>query len=437
MMFNKVFNRLVNHSRYSSLILILIVCWGCQSQTKEFYFGNDRIGKFAESFFMTMNENDQNYLESYLSNNEDMRDFVPFIIKHAQEVNGITPYLLSFKTNDYISIYSKENNGQWVKVNLGLAENGIIHDLSIKKSYMPVDYDLREDISKNEINNLLKSIIEELKSNYVEVENRDSLSAIILNKSLKGSYDTLNQGDWLAKVLTNDLVSIFQDKHLQIISPAEKEQVRRRFRNDDTSIDNNPSDESGFSSELISNNIGLLKMKRFIDTDEFYVNINSALEKMKACQALIIDLRSTGGGDAAAMAHLLSYFFEDKKFVSKIRDSNNEVAELYTKPKLLSKTFSKMPLYILTSSKTISAGEGFAYHLKNERATLVGEVTAGAGYMVDVFELPYGFYLVNSIFSPYGVGGAEGWQNQGVIPDYKVSSSEALEKVLIMIGNSE
>ena len=52
------------------------------------------------------------------------------------------------------------------------------------------------------------------------------------------------------------------------------------------------------------------------------------------------------------------------------------------------------PVYVLTSSRMISAGEQFAYDLKMlERATLVGETTAGGGHAANLQAIGDNFYV--------------------------------------------
>lgn len=82
---------------------------------------------------------------------------------------------------------------------------------------------------------------------------------------------------------------------------------------------------------------------------------------------------------------------------------------------------------MLTSARTFSAGEGFAYVLQDRgRAAVVGERTAGAAN-------PGRGYVVNVRFSvtvPNGrvraaVGGGN-WEGSGVTPDVSVTAADAL-----------
>jgi C-terminal processing protease CtpA/Prc len=84
-------------------------------------------------------------------------------------------------------------------------------------------------------------------------------------------------------------------------------------------------------------------------------------------------------------------------------------------------------MYVLTSARTFSAGEGIAFLLQErKRAEVIGETTAGAAN-------PGRPYRVNDHFEvtvPNGklrtaVGGTN-WEGTGVVPEAKVAAAEAL-----------
>jgi C-terminal processing protease CtpA/Prc len=92
-------------------------------------------------------------------------------------------------------------------------------------------------------------------------------------------------------------------------------------------------------------------------------------------------------------------------------------------------------VYLLTSRRTGSAGEHLAHALKRtHRATLVGEVTMGAGNFGGGIDLPGGF----SAFVPggrsYDPATGVGWEGSGVAPDVAVPAADALNKTLALAG---
>jgi len=88
-------------------------------------------------------------------------------------------------------------------------------------------------------------------------------------------------------------------------------------------------------------------------------------------------------------------------------------------------------VYILTSSRTISAAEQFTYDLKMlKRATLVGETTAGGGHAANLHAIGDNFYVgtveVRAI-NPYS---NYDWNDVGVKPDFEIRAADALKAAL-------
>ncbi len=144
----------------------------------------------------------------------------------------------------------------------------------------------------------------------------------------------------------------------------------------------------------------------------------------------------SGGGDGEAARSFLSYFFSAPVLLHGCPDIlDGPGAAEWTRPNDLSKTLSTVPLYVLTSTKTLSAAEAVVYQLKrNQRATIVGETTAGAGNRVDVFGLAYDFYFVNSIGNPYNTPENSDWEGSGIQSNIKVSSHDAFERTMSLIS---
>ncbi|WP_350292551.1 S41 family peptidase [uncultured Croceitalea sp.] len=409
------------------------------SNNEQFYFPDSKMGKFAKEWFNFMNSESAEYLLKY-DKKREWEGHLSLIKKVSVKVGGIVPYLISYETSDFISIYSKETNGSWVIVNLGLNGNNEINASGIKKTFKPVDYSLRKNLMPNEIKAIVQDISYQLGKNYVVKKSRTSFSKKLMELLVVGKYDSITQGDLLAEMLTNDLMSISNDKHLQIIPPSRIFEVKSRFGNTTekegpTTKNEETKDISNIGGSILDNNIGYITLERFVHSQTTLQNTEKAFAKVADTKAIIIDLRNSGGGDGLAVANLLSYFFEKNELnvVYPDLDKIPSPKDLMLKSKLLEK-----PLYVLTSSKTISAGESFVYFLKNKkRATIIGEKTAGAGYRVDVFELSNGFNFVNSIYSSFDVENGEGWQGSGITPDLVTTKSKSMDLAITRILNKQ
>ena len=154
--------------------------------------------------------------------------------------------------------------------------------------------------------------------------------------------------------------------------------------------------------------------------------------------ALIIDLRKNGGG--AETANLLTgYLLDGGKPLSGEYNRPNDRHTANTSPSWVpGRRFgSTKPLYILTSRKTFSAAEAFAYDLQAlKRAIIVGEITGGGAHPFEyrrvhphfAVDLPEG-RSINPITKT-------NWQDLGVQPDIPVPADQALDKALELARNA-
>jgi C-terminal processing protease CtpA/Prc len=92
-------------------------------------------------------------------------------------------------------------------------------------------------------------------------------------------------------------------------------------------------------------------------------------------------------------------------------------------------------VFVLTSSRTASAGEHFALALKSTgRATIVGETTRGAGNYGRHFDLPGGYSAFIPTGRTFDPKTGKGWEGVGVAPDVAVPADKALDEALKLAG---
>ena len=189
--------------------------------------------------------------------------------------------------------------------------------------------------------------------------------------------------------------------------------------------------------DRLAGNIGYLNLKMFapIDasdpTDDVRTIAQAAMTLLAARDAVIIDVRENGGGDPAMVQFLMSHFFDDTPlhYATFFSRAGNVATEMKTLKSLPSPRMTNTPLFILTSGRTGSAAEAFAYHLQAlGRATIVGERTVGAANQFDDFEFGNGFFIQIPFYSVSNTVTNSNWEGTGVIPDVAVPASLALEK---------
>lgn len=184
--------------------------------------------------------------------------------------------------------------------------------------------------------------------------------------------------------------------------------------------------------ERFEGNIMLLDLRVFPPVSMGGDVFASAMNVVAQGDALIIDLRRNGGG-AGAGNLVTGYLLGEGQPLSGGYDRPSNKISASTSPVWVpGRRFgTEKPLYILTSRRTFSAAEAFAYDLQAlGRAVIVGEVTGGGAHPFEyrrvhphfALDLPEG-RSVNPI-----TGG--NWQGTGVQPDVIVPADQALEKAL-------
>ena len=87
-----------------------------------------------------------------------------------------------------------------------------------------------------------------------------------------------------------------------------------------------------------------------------------------------------------------------------------------------------VPLFVLTSSRTFSAAEEFAYDLQSmKRGTIVGEATGGGAPHNEFMAIDSNFVMSVSIGQAVNPITHTNWEGVGVKPDIEVAPEKALE----------
>ena len=155
----------------------------------------------------------------------------------------------------------------------------------------------------------------------------------------------------------------------------------------------------------------------------------AAMNFLAGSNALIFDLRGNLGGEDGLVRLLAGYLFEDPVELCSIHHrSGRGVVQSRSADYVPGPRLAHLPAYVLTSSRTFSAGEDFTYNLQQRgRVVVVGERTGGGGHTVESIKLPE-HYL--EVVVPEGeavnpISGAN-WEGSGVTPDIEVPAETAL-----------
>jgi C-terminal processing protease CtpA/Prc len=152
--------------------------------------------------------------------------------------------------------------------------------------------------------------------------------------------------------------------------------------------------------------------------------------------ALIVDLRRNGGGDPAMIATLLTYLRvpgDRLMFNTFYEREGGKTEQWWTSPYVQGPRYTGKPVYVLTSPRTGSAAEEFAYDIQTHKlGTLIGGVTAGGANPGDMFRLNEHFAAFIATGRAINPVTRTNWEGVGVRPDTLCAPEEALRRAHAM-----
>ncbi len=280
----------------------------------------------------------------------------------------------------------------------------------------------------------IESINKLLKERYTYPEIAEKMEAELRMRQKQGDYDSITDGDEFAKLLTEHLRGVFDDKHMKVTfsakpiperssangAPTEEEIRQARIRQG--------RENFGVAKlEILPGNVGLMQINYFAPLDWARDTYTAAFNYLGNTDALIIDARwNRGSMDIETMPFFSGYLFEKPvEFGDIFVRERNEKRILMTASEVPGKRYADKPVFVLTSGRTASGAEAFTAAMKRlKRATVIGESTKGA-------TMPGGTVRVNDHFTIWistgrsSTGTAQN-ENKGTPPDITVPTADAI-----------
>lgn len=281
---------------------------------------------------------------------------------------------------------------------------------------------------------VIDGVLKFLKNAYVFPETAKKMIAEIGGRLERKEYDSITSAKELARILTDDMQRVSKDKHVGVIylHDPSPEQPAEEARNREAREHRARGEASNFGFEKVERlegNIGYLDLRGF-HRAEFGGDIaTAAMTFLANTDALIIDLRENGGGAPSMVSLISSYLFgpEPVHLFDLYSRPDDSTRQWWSLPYVPGRRYADKPVYVLTSRRTFSAGEGFAYILQTlKRATIIGEPTGGGAHVGrsqrinDHFEVSV---PTGRAISPIT---KTNWEGTGVLPDVSVPSELAL-----------
>jgi retinol-binding protein 3 len=271
---------------------------------------------------------------------------------------------------------------------------------------------------------VIDALTRELNRAYVFPDKATALERDLRARQTANAYDAISDVSEFARLLTEHLQAITKDKHLRVGAGP---------------LPSGPPSGGGGAppsafgeSRRLEGNVAYVQINTFgMPPAQVREQTRTVMSAAADAAALIIDLRTNGGGNPGTVALISSYLFgeEPVHLNSLYWRAQNRTEDFYTDPKVEGKKFGPTkPVFVLTSSRTFSAAEEFTYNLQTrKRATIVGETTGGGAHPGGGVNLPHGMRA----FIPSGRAinpiTKTNWEGVGVKPDVAVAANAALD----------
>jgi retinol-binding protein 3 len=299
----------------------------------------------------------------------------------------------------------------------------------------PAREDLRIDAAMRA--EVIEGVAQRLESRYVFPEIGKRIASSLRSRAAKTRYGSMTSAAALCESLTAELRAISKDQHLRVdyavrarpmpkTGPDHKlTPEQRAARRADFGYENN-----GFRKvERLAGNVGYLRLDRFVDPEYAGETARGAMSFLANTDAMIIDLRQNGGGTPLMVALLASYLLEPEpvhlnSIYSRVEDTTKQIWSFAYLP---GPRYLDKDVFVLTSRRTFSGAEEFAYDLKSlRRATIVGERTRGGANPGGIEQINEHFAVIVPTGRAINPVTGTNWEGVGVEPDLAAPADSAL-----------
>ena len=293
-----------------------------------------------------------------------------------------------------------------------------------------------QTLSAAERNAAVTGVARQIERNYVFPHIGKQMAAAISARAKRGDYDAITDGNELARLLTAQLRDAGKDLHVAVnfsgeVLPPEREGSPLPTADEIAQFKSSLArDNYGLRrAEILPGNIGYIRIDLFTPPEFAGDSYAAAMQFVAETDALIIDVRENGGSVSPdAIPMFSTYFFDRPTHLIDLKWNFEETPrQLWTWAYVPGQRYLTKPIYVLTSRKTFSGAEQFAYDLKNlKRAIIIGDTTGGGANPGGMRRASDHF----SVFVPFGRVTSpvtkSNWEGVGVAPNVVVPSAKAL-----------
>jgi hypothetical protein len=289
-------------------------------------------------------------------------------------------------------------------------------------------------LSRSEVAEVVEAAAAAYAEGYVFAARGRAIAAELRRQRRAGRFDSAGRPAALAELLTAAIRAVEPDRHIEVLPPQPATAA------DDGAGEGSRAERLGWidrlrrrnydfvRAERLRGNVGLLRIDSFPPPELAAPTAAAAMAFLEQSDALIIDLRENGGGTGDMVQFLASYFFAERTPLLQTfrRAADPQTTTDYTLAQLPGRRMPIVDLFILTSPRTFSAAEAFAFALQQRgRAVIVGETSGGGGNAGRYRTLPHGFRAFVPMAHAVSPVTERSWEGIGVLPDLAVSATEA------------
>ena len=343
-------------------------------------------GAVFEAFLKAFNSGDRSAIETFVDT-YDPTDTTERLLSFRKVTGGFTVLSIERSAPDALRVCVRGNGDNieaYGRLLLATTAPPKVKSLGFRR--MPpggVIEDVPLDAAAR--TRVIEAILTKLDQSYVYPEVARRMSSAIRENQQKAKYDAISDGGLLANALEQDLRAVSHDRHLRVEYSPFKSPVQRQGTNP---ADNAMQRELERNNcmfeklEIMPENVGYLKFNAFPAPEICGPTVEAAMSFLGHVDALLYDLRDNGGGDPRMVALMATYLFDRPVHLGDIYDRReNSTTQYWTLPYVSGKRMPSIPAFVLTSGRTFSGAEDFAYNLQaTKRVTVIGETTGGGAH---------------------------------------------------------
>lgn len=286
---------------------------------------------------------------------------------------------------------------------------------------------------------LLQKLGKLVKTKYIFPDMADKLAVHLSSSTYAKNHAYFTTPGKFAQTLTEELQNFSKDLHFFLEYNPEKAKLCAECQEDPVNSEAGMQDyfdlqryRNGNLIEIrrLPGNIGYIRLDEFPEPELFGETILGGLKYLENTLGIIFDVRNNGGGYAEFVQIIISYFFgNERKLLYTFEDKDTgEMQQMWTLPLAGIKRAPFKLVSILTSRRSASAAEDFAYTMQTHgRAKIIGEQTRGAANNPKDFAVDDHFLLSIPVGRPINAITNANWEHVGVTPDIAVKQEIALE----------